>query len=232
MTKFLSLGERTGADQGMADFMKLYGFDEVGKTADADIIIFNGGADIGTSIYHQDHYRTGDPGTMSKRDQQEINIFRNNQISPYGHDNTKPRLMLGICRGAQLINCLSGGSLWQDVNNHGTDHSIKFSLGTDWRDEPDVIATSTHHQQMVVGNHGQLIAYTDISTYKNGQPIKSVDPTGVDAEIVWYPRTGALCIQGHPEYNPSSDFSKLCVKLINHYYELIVAQSAVQSSAV
>jgi len=42
-----------------------------------------------------------------------------------------------------------------------------------------------------------------------------------DTEIVWYPSTGSLCVQGHPEYVPTSEFATFCIDLIVHYLEEI-----------
>lgn len=222
MPKFISLGERTGADQGMADYLRAYGFDEVDSPWSADIIVFNGGADIATELYGQSHYISGRQTKVSARDAEEMAIWK--AFAPNGRSKGQKKLMLGICRGAQLCNVLAGGSLIQDVNNHGVDHTIRFSIGCEWADEPPVKATSTHHQMMQVGQHGHLLAYATESTQWNGG--HKTSPTAVDPEIVWYPTRNALCIQGHPEYVPNSDFSRLCIKLITHYLNQVQPSAA------
>ena len=216
MNKFISLGEKTGADQGMADFMRLYGFEEVNTCEAANIIIFNGGADIATELYGQVHYQSKDVIKMSTRDKEEVEVFKNFALTRGKSQTKNAKLMLGICRGAQFLNVMCGGGLWQDVNNHGRDHKIRFALGTPFSDEPDQISTSTHHQMMKPHNSAELIAYAeDIATRFNGRYKEKL--TNVDPEIVWYNNRNALCIQGHPEYVPDSQFSQTCVKLINHY---------------
>src|ERR1700744_1416707 len=52
LIKFHSLFEHEGADQGMADLLTMAGWQDVSYEL-ADVIIFNGGADIGTQIYGQ-----------------------------------------------------------------------------------------------------------------------------------------------------------------------------------
>lgn len=91
--------------------------------------------------------------------------------------------------------------------------------------------TSTHHQMMrpgpeaVVIGHATADDYTSFSLCKekfagpefiNGQrkgPAYSViipsdgvwdEDDLIDPEMVWYPKTRSLCIQGHPEYSAAS----------------------------
>lgn len=177
---------------------------------EAEIIVFNGGEDIGTSIYGENPISRGIPFDKSARDQQEIEIF-----NAYVH----PRVLkVGICRGAQLLNCLNGGTLWQDVDNHGRDHDmVILATGIILR------ATSTHHQMMRPNyDKAQLIAVSNESNRKYAQldtyPTVSYPDDNNDTEIVYYPDTNTLCIQGHPEYVPGNPFANYCVDLIHHYY--------------
>jgi gamma-glutamyl-gamma-aminobutyrate hydrolase PuuD len=176
---------------------------------DADIIVFNGGADIGTSIYGEIPISGGIPEKQSFRDEREIAV--------YDMYMGKGKLMLGICRGAQLLNCLNGGSLWQDVNNHGRDHSMTV-LETGHK----MKITSTHHQMMRPNwEKVKLIAVSDEATQKvaemDSYPHGSFEDDHKDTEIVYYPETHSLCIQGHPEYVPGSEFADYCVDLIKQY---------------
>lgn len=210
--KFHSLFEHEGADQGMADLLSRQGWQEVCQEL-ADIIVFNGGADIGTAIYGEKPVGRGIPEMPSKRDTQEMAIY-----SKYKGTS---KLLLGICRGAQFLNCMNGGTLWQDVDNHGRTHDI-LVLATGQR----IRATSTHHQMMRPHNSGRVLAVADESTKKYSDHDTWDAKGGVhfaddhkDTEIVWYPHTGSLCIQGHPEYMPSSDFATFCVDMIQHFLE-------------
>lgn len=222
--KFHSIGEMTGADRGMADYMRLYGFEEVDKPDDAQIIIFNGGADIATALYHQEHYQSGRVTQPSARDKREMAIWKMFAHSPVL--NPQNKLMLGVCRGAQFCNVMAGGSLWQDVDNHGRDHMIHFSIGSEWGDEPSLVATSTHHQMMRPGKGAELLAYATEAKHFNGANPYKDQAAMVDTEIVWYPGRKALCIQGHPEYVPDGAFGLLCAKLINHYHEQVQSSAA------
>jgi Peptidase C26 len=218
--KFHSLFEHEGADQGMADMLACkYGWQDVPYEL-ADVIVFNGGADIGTQIYGEHPIGRGIPEKPSPRDVKEMDIFYKYK----GGD----KLLVGICRGAQLLNCLNGGTLWQDVNNHGRSHmmTILASGQKMW-------ITSTHHQMMRPHKSGQVLAVADCATYKYSDPDHWSAKGGAlfaddhkDTEIVWYPATGSLCIQGHPEYVPGSEFADYCVDLMFHYLQEVQIKCA------
>jgi len=218
--KFYSEGSDWSPGGDMPYLLNKYGFEEVRRPDQADLVVFNGGADIATEIYDEKPIMRRIPREMSKRDAAEVELFQ----SCLG----RGVFMLGICRGAQLINCLSGGSLWQHVDGHGSDHDI-IDLNT----KHIYTATSTHHQQMIPGPDGQLIAVANIShdKLKDGKH-KTIpfagnwgEVEGDDAEIVWYPKTRSLCIQGHPEYVPNSDFARYCIQLIKNHYEVSNVQA-------
>lgn len=204
-SRFISLHD--SAMDGSAHLFAGAGMKETDNIEDADIIIFNGGADIGTSIYGEQPIYGYIPGQPSKRDQAEIDIF-----------NAFPgKMKVGICRGAQLLNCLNGGSLWQDVNNHGMSHRMIDVLTGE-----KILVTSTHHQMMRPSPMGKVIGIADESTRKDAEhdhyPFKSYTDDKADTEIVWYRNTRSLCIQGHPEYYPDSRFAHYCINLINKYF--------------
>lgn len=210
--KFHSLFEHEGADQGMADMLIQQGWQEVSYEL-ADIIIFNGGADIGTSMYEEKPIGRGIPDKPSPRDKKEMDIY-------YKYKGGG-RLLVGICRGAQILNVLNGGTLWQDVDNHGRSHFMHI-LATN----QSMWITSTHHQMMRPHSSGKVLATADCSRNKHADRDVWSAKGGAffpddhkDTEIVWYPRTGSLCIQGHPEYVPNSEFANFCIDMITHYLE-------------
>ena len=212
--KFHSLFEHEGADQGMADLLTKEGWKEVAYEL-ADVIIFNGGADIGTILYGEKPVGRGIPEQQSRRDHNEAEIFNKYK----GGD----KLLVGICRGAQLLNVLNGGTLWQDVDGHGRSHSMTI-CATGHK----IWITSTHHQMMRPHSSGKVLAVANEATYKYAEHDTWSRKGGVffkddhkDTEIVWYPDTASLCIQGHPEYVPGSEFSNFCIDMISHYLEEI-----------
>jgi putative glutamine amidotransferase len=214
--KFYSIGDFGGYDSVHKLFTDSFGWSSVMKPADADVIVWNGGADIGTEIYGEKSVMCGVPERQSYRDQMEIGMFEDFKNSG--------KLKLGICRGAQLLNCLNGGKLYQDVNNHTNSH-----LMLDVRTGEEIQITSTHHQQMRAGQDATIIGIANDSTRKTseeGTVTHAQAPSikdGKDLEIVWYPDTQTLCIQGHPEYVPGSRFAKYTLELITKLYTPVVS---------
>lgn len=183
------------------------------KTPDeADVLVFTGGADISPAIYHQPaHAKTY---SSMDRDRHEIAMFC------MGLD----KLKVGICRGAQLLNALSGGSIIQHVEGHASGpHNIELMRenGAILRNVP-----STHHQMMLPSPNVEdrvILALAKDDDDKNNfitNPMKKYvpevmarqkwpflnryrasdfNPLTQDLEIVFYSSTRSLCVQSHPE---------------------------------
>src|SRR3546814_14796091 len=60
--------------------------------------------------------------------------------------------MLGVCRGAQFLNVMPGGKLYQDVDNHVGDHPIYDPQNK--RVIPNV--SSIHHQMCIETRKGGM----------------------------------------------------------------------------
>lgn len=202
----------------------VYGFKQVDDPANADIIIWNGGEDIATSIYGEKPIHNWSPLEVSRRDQSEIDLYNR-------FKDDKSKLFLGICRGGQLLNVLNGGKLYQHVNKHNGSH-----LMVDVRSGFTLSTTSVHHQQFKPGPGAIIIGVSSESTEKAWeggtsyhQPVLARHSNlgqdvvadalkqGEDLEVIWYPETRCLCIQGHPEYAPESKFADYCLGLIKEF---------------
>jgi GMP synthase-like glutamine amidotransferase len=161
----------------------------VDSPEDADTLLFTGGADISPSLYGE---KKGLYTQINyNRDIKEQEIFNKNLNKP----------KIGICRGSQFLTVMNGGKLFQHVSNHTISglHSIITDGG-------NFEITSTHHQMMNPFNlpdeDYEMIGYSKIrrsDTYLNGDNEECKLPP-VEPEIVLYPKTKSLCIQGHPEY--------------------------------
>ncbi len=169
------------------------------------LIIFTGGADVPPMLYKEKNVASY---SDYKRIEEYIEAYN------YGLENDIP--MLGICLGSQFLTAMQpNGKVIQDVDNHGTGgtHSI-----TDGINEFEM--TSTHHQMMnpfKIPNR-EIIAWSTInrsSNYITGIGNISIE---IEPEIVYYPKSKALAIQGHPEFGNCPEETKdYCRKLIKKY---------------
>lgn len=173
---------------------------------------FGGGADIHPDLYGHMNTASGCGPKPSMRDVLERMMFTKlvNQKIP----------IFGICRGAQLACALSGGWLIQDVHGHaGRPHPIMTVDGK------EIMMSSLHHQMMMPGKtEHTLIAWSNClsdgmaswDSRKNGIPQEfwSKEP-----EIVFFPKTRALAVQGHPEFMPTtSEATAYCRDLIQYHF--------------
>lgn len=201
---------------------------------DADIVIWTGGQDVSPNLYGEKAlpWTTFNP----KRDLNDMMAY---------HFSSRAKLRLGICRGAQFLNVMSGGSLWQHVQGKDVSNNRPHASGQHrihryrFRDKNELDlsknmvtdareynVTSTHHQMMKPSEDGLVIGvatkpdYSSFSLcgrkhagsklessgsgYTLHVPDAAYDDDHEDVEIVWYPKTRSLCIQGHPEYSEAS----------------------------
>lgn len=181
----------------------------VDDPADADLIQFTGGEDVSPMLYgHAKHPTTGN---NPMRDDREANIFN-------AWVGEKP--MTGICRGAQFLNVMSGGTMYQDVDNHaiGGEHEI-----IDWLTDETIMVTSTHHQMMNPEFGADITATASLSTYKaTGKDTEYGDIAfDRDVEVAYYGDTNVLCFQPHPEYvDEDHECQIYYFKLLEHFFDL------------
>ena len=153
---------------------------------DADIVVFGGGVDVNPKLYGEEPiYATRYDDTIDKVD-----------IDNWDRAKAANKPMIGVCRGAQFLNVMNGGKLWQDVKNHGTSHDM-IDLAID--NGSKVKVTSTHHQMMIAHPSGIILGIAHEAKSFVGGVARDEPP--FDTEIVWYDKTRSLCCQFHPEYN-------------------------------
>lgn len=189
---------------------------EIEDNLDADLICFGGGEDVHPSVYGHKNVASHVQRNVGLRDLYEIEVFK------LARKHNIP--MLGICRGAQLLCALSGGALIQDIDQrHGMgDHIL------DTEDGRRVPMTTTHHQMMwpmvLPKDQFKLIAW--ITPPKDGNrerryvydtaQLKDIK-IQIEPEIVHFPATKVLAVQGHPEY--FADFNSYPVRYIRELVE-------------
>jgi len=175
-----------GYDRGSADWITGSLTSDIAK---ATLVLFTGGTDINSSIYGKKAHEMAQ-SYDHKRDALEKAVF--SEAIELGLP------MLGICRGAQLLCALSGGSLVQH-SWHPGGHPL------DTFDGKRIMVNSCHHQRAFPYTPGckhKLIAWAPMGTspFNWGETFEE-DMTGQpEAEIVYYPETKSLGIQSHPEW--------------------------------
>jgi putative glutamine amidotransferase len=162
--------------------------------ARVDALVLTGGADVSPGMYGEEALNpawVGDPD----RDRWEMALYR----AALSHQVP----VLGVCRGAQLINVAEGGSLWQDLATlrdgskvhrsqelyDGLSHDVSVVEGTElfalFGDDTHHV-NSVHHQGLkAVPDHLRVIA---------------TSPDGVAEAIERAGTPWVLGVQWHPEW--------------------------------
>lgn len=192
-----------GYDALVHSMMNKAGYLRANKMENAEIVIFTGGADVNPKFYGHDPHPTTQCNTARDVD----------EIRTYGQ-TTEKQLKVGICRGAQLLCVLNGGTLYQDVDRH----AMYGTHDCSYIDEDVGIATfqvtSTHHQmqnpfwpQEGLGELDfELWGYAERCCYRDQETKERNYLTGsvkehADVEILYWPGSHSLGFQGHPEYD-------------------------------
>lgn len=174
---------------------------------DAEMLIFPGGGDVNPKLY-------GEPagsGTWfnDSTDESQIAIFKKYV------GRTK---LFGICRGLQLLHVMAGGKLVQHIR-HGNHGLITY-------DGVRLSSNSLHHQQVMFeglkeGEDYVLLAWSDVTSpiHLDGKGDDYNFPDDYkDPEVVYYPKIGAMGIQGHPEMmSPNSETVAWLNKQVRKY---------------
>ena len=173
--------------EGYSALFKRMGYEIAQDLDNVSLVCFTGGSDVTPSLYgHSKHASTFN---NVQRDQYEADIF---QLCV---ERSIP--MVGICRGAQFLNVMSGGEMYQDVSYHTRDHLI-----TDLETGESVWVSSTHHQMMKPTSKAVLVATGSLkgerTWWDNG--VFNKDTSNEDIEVVYYEDTQCLCFQPHPEF--------------------------------
>lgn len=165
---------------------------------DADIVLFGGGPDINPELYGETKIQQTNISPI--RDVRDLEAWKSSSHA----------LRLGICRGAQFLNVMNGGKLFQHVTDHQGGHMI-YDLQTG----QNLWASSTHHQMMIPTKDAVCIAHARVSRLKRTDhsewhrptvvDAKSDDPNLMDWEILSYEDTSSFCFQPHPEHAGVTD---------------------------
>jgi GMP synthase-like glutamine amidotransferase len=171
------------------------------------IVVWTGGSDINPALYGEKPHKSTHFAPM--RDEYEVACY-------YSLDKEVPKV--GICRGGQLLNVLSGGKLWQDVDGH---HGNHFAFDTRTNEPFEV--TSIHHQMMRPSSDAVLLADAHKSKYVCDE-LARYSHASSDPEALYYDTTKSFCFQPHPEFGMAS-CQKWFMKTIEELYALPAAKA-------
>ncbi len=178
----------------------------------ADIACFTGGEDVSPHLYgDHKHKFTGNNEARDEYEKLMFQFFKNKNIP-----------MVGICRGGQFLNVMSGGRMYQHVTKHCGDHEITDSMTGD-----TLLVSSTHHQMFMPSPEAVLVAFSTLGgtrEWYDGEVFMR-DVSNTDYEVLFYPHTNCLCFQPHPEFVGYPDMRKYFSDLVD---SLLVATSHVQ----
>lgn len=198
-----------GPAKGYANWMQ---GELVDRMEDCDLVVFTGGEDVNPLFYDNPKHPTTFFNT--KRDEIEIHAFNKAMLLS--------KHVIGICRGAQLLCVCNGGILVQDQPGAGYIHPIQTY------DEQVIPITSTHHQAaypfILQEDEYKVLAWGPKLTYhKNGND-DEMSPAK-ECEIVYYPKTKCLGIQGHPEGMFSNPKYESTINYVQNLLDKFMANS-------
>jgi putative glutamine amidotransferase len=163
--------------------------------AEMDGIVLSGGLDMHPKYYNSDvtDYPNMPAGFDEQRDAFEIAVFETSQL--------KQIPVLAVCRGMQLVNCILGGTLNQDIGPVGNAihqfdindkaHGINIVPGTILNEITGIersVTNSAHHQS--------------INRLGNGLAVNCISDDGIIEGIEWDEQGNKaflLGVQWHPE---------------------------------
>jgi gamma-glutamyl-gamma-aminobutyrate hydrolase PuuD len=172
------------------DMFEAKGWEVVDVVEEADLVVFTGGPDVHPSYYGETVSLLTNPNQL--RDTLDSEVYKKAVADGVP--------MVGICRGAQFLNVMQGGRLWQGVDGHsgGSHDVVDLPTGEVYR------CSSTHHQMMRPHKSATIIGTADVSVTmmsKKGAvaDIYLREAPVMDIEVVSYPESNILCFQPHPE---------------------------------
>lgn len=160
----------------------------VDKMEAADLVVLTGGEDINPFLYGEEKHPTTyfNPNRDAK------------EVSEYYKAKALKIPVIGICRGLQLITALNGGKLVQDQSNPGTHEMFTF-------DNRVIVTTSAHHQAafpfLLPKDDYKILGWTENLLNRHLGAKGELNPP-VEVEMIYFPKTKSLGIQGHPEWLP------------------------------
>lgn len=180
-----------------------------------DGYVLSGGNDIDPYTYGQDN--TASINISSKRDQIELEIIE------HALKHNKP--MLGICRGAQLINVACGGTLHQNALDFYDGFVPTDSiLGKIFKRKKIVVKPGTHLHRMMNAPtlNVNSLHHQAIDKLGEGLIVSANDQYGM-IQAIEYPEDDKFVIglQWHPEFMPHSFVHRRVFRKLVHKSQIL-----------
>lgn len=159
-----------------------------------ELAVFTGGADICPFLYGERVHKT--TSFDLSRDQEEITAWKYLSF----HNHALPKI--GICRGMQLGNVLLGGSLFQDVDKHGSlAHEHKVKIFSEKGDRFSMV-NSCHHQMCIPASDMRILASANEASKhtKFDRTFLPEKNKWQDIEAIYHSACNFLGVQWHPEW--------------------------------
>lgn len=182
---------------------------------DADFVVFTGGSvDIHPELYGVDSNETHDSVWFEN---QNCIYTMMEYLDTWQECYYVGIPMVGVCLGAQFLHVMNGGKLYQDVDNHNSDHALYCA-----RTGQTIMEASSVHHQMCIENPVMEVLGTTCETNERWRDRNTCDlvidkPDAEDIEAFWYKDTASLGFQGHPEYQGYPQYTEWCLQQINHH---------------
>jgi putative glutamine amidotransferase len=151
-----------------------------------DLLLVWGGEDISPALYDKPLSRWGNGAPRpSRRDAIEWGMMK--KAKEIGVP------IIGVCRGAQMLCALAGGTLYQHIMGHpGGRHTVTT---IDGRELP---TNSLHHQMMNPFDvKHEMLAW--IRGNRTHYDVENAVPVPVEPEFVYFPEVKGFAVQWHPE---------------------------------
>ena len=178
----------------VVSMFKEEGWEIVSEPYEADLVCFVGGADVSPILSNEPNTNSNCNANL---DLQSVYLFQQAML------NGIP--MVGICRGGQFLNVMSGGKMIQHIPNHGIFGTHVVNIESEQESTFNNVsfeATSTHHQGMIPS----CILYSSLL----GTSEDNIN------EVILYEDVSVLCFQPHPEYSNGSACREVFFNLINY----------------
>lgn len=166
-----------------------------------DGLVLQGGADLSPVSYGEEPLRREWAGDR-ERDRYEIELFWECVI--------QGRPVLGICRGAQLINVALGGTLWQDLATQVPDAMAHYDADLYDRHVHGIELEHGSQLGRIFGGagHGEVISIHHQAVKNLGSSLVAearAEHDGIVEAIRWTGNGYVVGVQWHPEFHRNRD---------------------------